>query len=463
MSENLPSRKPVVALVGRTNVGKSTLFNRLTRERRAVVHLLPHVTRDRLFGEVPGKQRPFLLVDTGGIGEPADDPLQKAVETQARFAIEEADLVVLVTDALETITGRDYAVADLLRRSGKPVLLVANKAESPRADAEQFYALRLGEPLAVSAKTGRNANALLVAIRERLPALPPPTEPAPGTVRRAVVGRPNVGKSSLVNALLGQERMLVHEAPGTTRDAVDSCFSYDGREIVIVDTAGIRRKPRVKEALDYYSTLRSYQAIGRCDVALIVLEGPVGITAQDQRIAGHAHEAGKGCIVVVNKWDLVERLSRQSGKAIARQAQRDYERMLHTRLSFIAYAPIIFASAASGAGVPPIPSAALQVAEARSRRVPTAEVNRALMAATQAHQPPTRGSRSLKIRYATQAETKPPRFVLFANDPELMSAAYLRYLEKSLRASLGFARAPIYFVLRQSPSTRRGQERRPER
>jgi len=303
-------RKPVVALVGRTNVGKSTLFNRLTRQRRAVVHSLPHVTRDRLIAEVPDRQQPFLLIDTGGIGERADDPMQQAIEAQARFAVEQADLVLLVTDAQEGLTARDHQVADQLRRSAKPVLLVVNKSESPRADWEQFYDLRLGEPFPISAKAGTNINDLLQAIRDRLPVVEPIAALTPGQVRVAVVGRPNVGKSSLVNALLGEDRMLVHEAPGTTRDAVDSSFTYQGREIVIVDTAGIRRKTRVKEALDYYSTLRAYQAIDRCQVALIVLEGPAGLTAQDQRIAGYAHEAGRGCVLVVNKWDLVQRLSR---------------------------------------------------------------------------------------------------------------------------------------------------------
>ncbi len=462
MSSDLPSRKPVVALVGRTNVGKSTLFNRLTRERRAVVHALPHVTRDRLIAEVADKRQPYLLVDTGGIGEPTEDPLQQAIEAQARFAIEQADLVLLVTDALEGLTTRDHQVAERLRRSGKPVLLVANKAESPRADWEQFYALRLGEPMPISAKFGKNVEALRRTILEYLPQLPPPAPAAPGQVRLAVVGRPNVGKSSLVNALLGEERMLVHEAPGTTRDAVDSSFPYQGREMVIVDTAGIRRKTRVKEALDYYSTLRSYQAIDRCEVALIVVEGPVGITAQDQRVAGYAHQAGRGCVLVVNKWDLVERLSQERGKDIARQARRDYERILRTRLHFIAYAPILFVSAKHRTGTEALPAAALSVLEAWSKRVSTGRLNRALTAATSAHPPPTRANRALKIRYATQAESRPPRFVLFVNDPELMTTAYLRYLEKSLREALALGGAPLYFVLRQSSGERRAPQEEPQ-
>lgn len=433
-------RLPLVALVGRPNVGKSALFNRIARRRLAIVEDTPGVTRDRLYTEVEWSGRRFGLVDTGGYVAHPEDPLVAQVRWQAEQAVAEADVVVFVVDAQTGLVPADREVAEVLRRSGKPVVVAVNKVDTPgdgAAQAAEFSALGLTDPLPVSALHGLRVGELLDRVVQLLPAAVP-AEQEEEPVRVAVVGRPNVGKSSLVNALVGSPRVVVDERPGTTRDAVDTWLRHRDRPFVLVDTAGLRRRARVKEPLEFYSVRRAQQALDRCHVAILVVDASEGVTDQDQRIAREAADRGKAMVVVANKWDLVK------GVLAEERAKQLYHALRH-----VSYAPVLFVSAKTGRNVTRVLDAALRADRAHALRVPTGPLNRAVEAAEAAHPAPadSRG-RALKIYYATQVDVRPPTVALFVNDPELATDAYLRHLEARLRERFDFEGTPVRFVLR---------------
>jgi len=438
----VPERIPIVAIVGRPNVGKSALFNRLIGKRVAIVEPTPGVTRDRLYGVVEWNNREFTLVDTGGIEAGKVDDVTAQTRAQAQVAIDEADLIVFVVDAKAGLMPQDTGVADLLRPNRERVLLVANKVESPNTEAAiyEFSSLGFDVPLAVSSIHGLQSGDLLDAIVERLPDLP---EEQPRvddqTIRLAIVGQPNVGKSSLVNTLLGKERAVVSATPGTTRDSTDSEIDVDGRQFVIIDTAGIRRHERRGPALEQYSTMRALGAIGRCDVAIVVIDVMSGATAQDQRIAGLAIEEGKGLILLINKIDLVE------GKSFDREQANE---TLRREFAFAPYATIMYASALTKRGVHKVWNAAAAVAAERRKRIPTAKLNLVVRDAFRARPPAPFRGHALKIYYVTQSDVAPPTFIFFVNDPRLIHFSYERYLENTVRAAFGFEGTPMRFVFR---------------
>lgn len=435
--------KPIVALVGRPNVGKSTLFNRITGERKAIVEDRPGVTRDRIYADAFWRDREFILVDTGGIEFEVEDEIARQVKKQARLALEEADVVVFLTDGREGLTPLDREVANLLRRTRKPVILAVNKVENfQKADIYDFYQLGLGDPIPISAAHGLNTGDLLDAVVANLP-------PKSGeeydeeVIKIAVAGRPNVGKSSLVNAILGEERVIVSDIPGTTRDAVDTLFTRDGQSYVIIDTAGIRRRSKIEESTERFSVIRALRAIERADVVLLVLDAQEGVTEQDKRIAGYAHEKGRAIVIVVNKWDLVEK----DDKTMLRYTER-----IREELSFMQYAPVVYVSALTGQRVPRILELVKYVAEQHVMRVATSTLNEVIREAVALNPPPAEGGHRLKILYATQTGVRPPTFVIFVNDPELVHFSYARYLENRIRSSFGFEGTPINLIFRQRRS-----------
>lgn len=432
--------KPLVALVGRPNVGKSTLFNRLVEQPLAIVEDVPGTTRDRIYADAEWGGTTFTFVDTGGLVPDSSDDLATLVRGQVEVAIAEAEAIILLVDVKEGVTGSDLEIAGLLRRSGKPVLLAVNKAdnESRRRDAMEFYELGLGEPIPISAHHGTGTGDLLDALLKVgwSEMRPLPTE---GT-SIAIVGRPNVGKSSLLNYLLGQERMIVSETPGTTRDAVDSLIDWNGQQVALIDTAGIRKRGRIIPGIERYSVIRALRAIQRADVALLLLDATEGITEQDAHIAGYVVDEARGLVLVVNKWDLVEKDA---------YSVQYYTDEIRRALRFVAYAPLVFVSAITGQRVREAMDVALEVQESRSTRVPTGELNRRVMDALSRHAPPSKRGKRLKIFYATQVGTAPPRFVFFVNDPDLVHFSYQRYLENQLRESFGFEGSPVRMAFRR--------------
>ena len=434
--------KPIVAIVGRPNVGKSTLFNRIVGARIAIVEGLPGITRDRLYQEAEWSGRSFMVVDTGGIDFKDNDEIVNNVRHQAELAIEEADLVLFVVDARSGLLGSDEEVADILRRSDKPVLLVANKVEDFSVENNpqylEFYSMGLGEPIPISAAEGKNTGDLLDQV---IDLLPPEIidDYDPDVIKIAVIGRPNVGKSSLVNSMLGQERVIVSSIAGTTRDAIDTPFVRDNKHYVLIDTAGIRRKSRIYLSTEKYSVLRSLKAIDRCDVALVVLDAEDGVTDQDKRIAGYAHEKGKASVLIINKWDLIEKDD---------HTMSIFTRKIRDELSFNAYAPVLFISALTKQRVPRVLELVNYVSEQHSLRIATANVNTLIREAVLHNSPPAPKGKRLKIYYATQKSVKPPTYILFVNDPELMHFSYLRYLENQLRSAYGLEGTPVVFKLR---------------
>lgn len=446
--------KPLVAIVGRTNVGKSALFNRLAGQRIAVVEDRPGVTRDRLYATARIGDREVVLVDTGGLVGGEDDVLVNLVAKHAKIALEEADVLVFVVDGREGLTSHDLIVADLVRRSGKPYVLVANKMEKARLDSSAFVELRLGLPLDISAVHNLNIEALREAIVELLP---PPEAEEPleeDRIAVAVVGRPNVGKSSLINRLVGEERVIVSDIPGTTREAIDIPLSVDGQNYLLVDTAGLRRKSRNKEAVEFYSALRSAKAIERADVVFAMLDASEGVTTQDQRIAGMADEAGRATAILANKWDLVLRRGAIPGEnprpggdrapeLSDKLLRRDFEREVRRRLPFLDHAEVVFISATRGEGTDGLLPLAFRLAQDFSRRIATSVLNRAINEAVLKHSPPTRKGRRLRIYYATQVAVEPPTIVCFVNDPELMHWSYKRYLVNFLRREFDLKGVPI--------------------
>jgi GTP-binding protein len=443
--------RAIVALVGRPNVGKSTLFNRLVGEQQAVVHETPGTTRDRLHGTVEWRGREFTLVDTGGLGLDESGDLQQSIIAQADAAIREADVVVFVTDVRAGPLASDVEVADRLRRTQKPLILVANKADSPRdrQRVTDFFELGLGEPLAVSSTQGIGTGDLLDSILEALPALPSPRPvegdgegegetPDSAPIPVAIVGRPNVGKSSLLNSIVGEQRTIVNDVPGTTRDAIDTLAEHEGKSLLLIDTAGIRRRGRVERGIETYSVLRAMRAIERAEVAILVLDAHTDITAQDAHVGGYIHEAAKGCVIAVNKWDLVER---------SPDAGEQHLAVVRRELAFLPYAPVAFISAKSGLNVGRLQDRVLAVDRERERRIPTAQVNEHVREITTSH-PLTERGKALKVLYATQASIRPPTFVLFVNEPALVHFSYRRYLENQLRRRFGFEGTGIRIVLR---------------
>jgi GTPase len=451
--------KPLVAIVGRPNVGKSTFFNRMIGERIAIVEDMPGTTRDRLYGDTDWNGRDFTLIDTGGLelgggipvgqvglsGQPGD--IMKHVTSQVQLAIEEADVIIFMVDAQAGITAADEEVADLLRRSEKPVILTANKADNAkrRMDAVEFYALGVGEPIDISSIQGVGTGDLLDLIVEALPpAEEMEEEEEEGVPRIAIIGRPNVGKSSLLNAIMGEQRSIVSAVPGTTRDTIDTEFEYEGRKIKLIDTAGIRRRGRIGPGVEKYSVLRSTRAIERSDVAILLIDASEGLAAQDTHIAGVVHEQAKGVIVVVNKWDLAQQQRRDEREGNFPSSDDEIDSAEHYRitlaedLKFIPYAPIVFASAKTGYHVKSILEAALHIAEMRYLRVPTARLNEVVQEAIRRHNPTVIRTKPLKIYYATQARVNPPTFVFFVNDPQAVHFSYERYLENRLREAFGF-------------------------
>jgi len=431
---------PIVALVGRPNVGKSTLFNRLIGEHRAVVHDQPGTTRDRLYGTAEWRDREFTVVDTGGIDlESSDGDLLADVRLQAEEAVQEADVIVFVLDASSGLVGADLEVAQYLRRSRKPIIVAANKAENVRRqqDAAEFFSLGLGEPIVLSALHGEGTGDLLDAIVAWFPKARPAEEES-FAVSIAIVGRPNVGKSSLLNALVGKPRTIVRDEAGTTRDAVDTVIQWHGQRIRLIDTAGIRRRGHVVPGVEKFSVLRAVRGIERADVAVLMLDATEGVRAQDTHVAAFVAEAAKGMVVAANKWDLVEK----HGKI-----QQEYTAMLRQDLKFADWAPIVFISATTRQRVDRIVELGLAVKEQRAKRVPTPRLNEVVRQAVENHPLSDRG-RVLKIYYAAQTGTEPPTFTCFSNDPRLVHFSYVRYLENTLRTAFGFDGTPIRIQFR---------------
>ncbi len=432
--------KPLVAIVGRPNVGKSTLINGLAQRRVSIVEDIPGVTRDRIYCDVKWLDKEFTLIDTGGI-EFRDTPDQMAdgIRQQAQLAIEEADVIIFVVDARSGVTHDDETIASMLRRTGKPVVLAVNKVDSDKQAMEiyDFYALGLGDPLGISAVNHLSFGELLDAVTATFPASEERDEEAP--IRAAIIGRPNVGKSTLINSLLGYERSLVADEWGTTRDAVDSLWKYNGREFILVDTAGMRRKGKISDILEKYSVIRSIRAIDNCDVAVLVLDARDMVTEQDKRIAGYVHEAGKGLILLVNKWDAVEK----DNNTMVR-----YTEDIRKALPFAQYAPVLFGSALTKQRIHKLADLLFFVADQHSMRISTSVLNDLLDDAKMVNPPPAHAGRVAKIYYMTEVGIRPPTFVLFANDANLIHFSYVRFIENRLRESFGFEGSPIRIVVR---------------
>ncbi|MCL6477538.1 MAG: ribosome biogenesis GTPase Der [Peptococcaceae bacterium] len=433
--------KPIAAIVGRPNVGKSTLFNRIVGERLAIVEEIPGVTRDRLYQDAEWVGRHFTLVDTGGLDFSEHDQITTNIRKQVELAIKEADVIVFVVDARAGLTAADEEIAGILRKSEKPVILAANKVEQfdGRQDYLEFYGLGLGEPIPVSAAEGLNTGDLLDALVGNFPAAGEVEEDR-DLIKIAVTGRPNVGKSSLVNRILGEERVIVSDIPGTTRDAIDTFFERDGRRYILIDTAGIRRKSRIDMATEKYSVIRALRAVDRSDVVLLVLDAVDGVTDQDKKIAGYGHEQGKAMVIAVNKWDLVKKDDRTADR---------YTRQIREELGFVRYAPVVFVSALTGQRIPRILQAVDIVAENHSLRLSTPGLNNLIRDAVMQNPPPSFKNRSLKIYYVSQTGVKPPKFVFFVNDPELVHFSYTRYLENRIRSAYGFEGTPVSFLFRK--------------
>ena len=434
--------KPVVAIVGRPNVGKSTLFNKLIGSRVSIVDDTPGVTRDRVYGGCEWDGREFSIVDTGGIEMDTGDEILSQIRAQAELAIDAADVIVFVTDLRSGVTASDSEIASMLMKSGKQVLLCVNKCDSvgePPVEFYEFYSLGLGDPIQVSSVHGHGTGDLLDEIVKRLP--PKEEEAGEGEpVRVAVIGKPNVGKSSLVNYICGEKRCIVSDQAGTTRDAVDIAVENEYGKFILVDTAGLRRKSRVGDAVERYSMMRAQMAVERSDVCVIMIDGTIGFTEQDSKVAGLAHEAGKGSIIAVNKWDAVEK----DEKTLS-----SYRKRLEQDFSFMSYAEIVFISAKTGQRIDRLFEAIQSAAKANSTRIATGALNEVLAQATSRVQPPTDKGRRLKIYYMTQVSAKPPTFVFFVNSKQLFHFSYQRYLENMIRDTFGIVGTPIRFVVRE--------------
>jgi GTP-binding protein len=430
--------KPIVAIIGRANVGKSTLLNRLAGKRVAIVADMPGTTRDRIFADISWQGSEFTLVDTGGLEVSPQSKIGREVKAQVEVAIAEADLILFLVDTKDGVVPSDLEITETLRRSSKPLVLVVNKADNPKLESEavEFHELGLGEPLVVSAYHGRHTAELLDRIVSLLPT-PKAVETTPEVMKLAIVGRPNVGKSTLLNAILGEERAIVDETPGTTHDAVNTRLDFGGQNVILIDTAGIRRRGRWGVGVERYSVIRALRAIDEADIALLVLDATELLASQDKHIAGYIQEAGKGVVLVVNKWDLAQ------GKSVA-----EYDRYIRKGLKFMSYASVLYISAKFGQGVDRVMPEAFEVYQERFKRLSTAEVNNVVRPAVAAHNLPRKGTKQLKIFYATQAEVNPPTFVFFVNDAKLIHFSYQRYLENKLRQAFSFGGTPLRLIFK---------------
>ena len=433
--------KPVVAIVGRPNVGKSTLFNAISGETKAIVENTPGVTRDRIYADASWLDKDYLVVDTGGIEPDTSDILLQSMRSQAQLAIDTADVIIFVTDAKSGMTDADVEVANMLRKSHKPVVVAVNKLDNMLdiTAMYEFYSLGLGDPMPISAEQGQGIGDLLDEVVKYFP------EKAEGEeeselLKLAVIGKPNVGKSSLINKLLGEDRVIVSDIAGTTRDSIDAVVTNRGRQYLFIDTAGIRRQSRVNEDIERVSVIRAVASVERCDIAIVMIDAETGVTEQDAKIAGLAHEKGKGLVLAVNKWDAIEK----DDKTIYK-----FSRQLDETLSFIPYAEKVFISAKTGLRIDKLFDSIQQTEESQNKRVPTGVLNDVLYEAMSLNQPPSDKGRRLKIYYMTQIGVKPPTFVIFVNDKKLMHYSYTRYIENQIRENFGFSGTPLQFIIRE--------------
>lgn len=434
--------KPVVAIVGRPNVGKSTLFNALAGEMISIVKDTPGVTRDRIYADVTWLDKEFTMIDTGGIEPDSKDIILSQMREQAQIAIDTADVIIFITDVKQGLVDADSKVADMLRRSGKPVVLVVNKVDNfdkYMADVYEFYNLGIGDPVPISAASRLGLGDMLDIVAENFPEGSAQAEDD-DRPRVAIVGKPNVGKSSIINKLLGENRVIVSDIAGTTRDAIDTEILHNGKEYIFIDTAGLRRKNKIKEELERYSIIRTVTAVERADVVLMVIDATEGVTEQDAKIAGIAHERGKGVIIVVNKWDAIEKNDR---------TMREYESDIRQALSYMPYAEIMYVSAATGQRLNRLYDMIDMVIENQTLRIATGVLNEIMTEAVAMQQPPSDKGKRLKLYYITQVAVKPPTFVIFVNDKELMHFSYTRYLENKIREAFGFRGTSLKFFIRE--------------
>ncbi|MDH7481539.1 MAG: ribosome biogenesis GTPase Der [Armatimonadota bacterium] len=437
---------PMVAVVGRPNVGKSTLFNRLVGKRIAIVEDVPGVTRDRLYAEAEWLGRNFMLIDTGGLILNEKDPLTVQVRTQAEIAISEADVIVFLVDVTEGVTPADMEVADVLRRTRKPVLVAVNKVDNERLEREsiEFFSLGLGDIYPISSLHGRGVAELLDKIIENLPVPTAEKVYSEEVIKIAIIGRPNVGKSSLLNAIIKEERAIVSDIPGTTRDAIDTYFEHGDQRFVLIDTAGIRRAGKIQRSIEYYSVLRAVRALERADVALVVIDASEGVVDGDKRVAGYSHDAGKAAVIVVNKWDL----AKKQGKTI-----NGFTELVRREMPFMNYAPIVFTSAIEGTGITELLGCAAIASQNHALRLPTGELNRLIGDIVDAR-PYSEKGKEFRVYYATMPSVRPPTIVLFTNDPDLLHFSYQRYIENQLRKHYTYEGTPIRIFARKAEHSR---------
>ncbi|MBR6013250.1 MAG: ribosome biogenesis GTPase Der [Selenomonadaceae bacterium] len=434
--------RPIVAIVGRPNVGKSTLFNQIGKRKVSIVDDMPGVTRDRIYMDAVWLEHEFTLIDTGGIELETTDKILTAIRVQANIAIDEADVIIFVVDGRTGLTFADEDIAKILRNSTKPVILAVNKTDNLEQEMNtyEFYNLGLGTPIGISASNALNLGDLLDEVVAHFPENEV-EEKDEDEIRIAVIGRPNVGKSSLVNAMLGEKRVIVSDIPGTTRDAIDTFFFKDETKFTLIDTAGMRRRSKIDIPVEKYSIVRSLRAIDRADVVLMLIDAVEGITEQDKKIAGYAHDSGKGCVIVVNKWDIYPNKHDRSTNRFTDD--------LREKIGFLQYAPVLYASALTGQRIDRVTELVKFVAEQQSMRIQTSALNELIRDAVAVNPPPTKKGKQLKILFVTQADICPPKFIIFVNNPELMHFSYLRFIENRLRESYGFEGTPIKFVVRK--------------
>ncbi|MCR5282833.1 MAG: ribosome biogenesis GTPase Der [Lachnospiraceae bacterium] len=435
-------RRPIVAVVGRPNVGKSTFFNAIAGERISIVKDTPGITRDRIYADVTWLDKSFTIIDTGGIEPDSKDIILSQMREQAQIAIDTADVILFMVDAKQGMVDADDKVADMLRRSQKPVILVVNKVDSyekQQLDVYEFYNLGMGEPFAISAANRQGMGDLLDEVLKQFPE-DADTEEEDDRTRIAIVGKPNVGKSSIINKLIGEDRLIVSDIAGTTRDAVDAVVKHNGREYIFIDTAGLRRKNKIKEELEHFMIVRTVTAVERADIVILVIDATEGVTEQDAKIAGIAHERGKGVIIAVNKWDAVEKDNKTT---------REFEKDIRNTLSFMTYAELCFISAATGQRLGKLYDLIDMVEQSASLRIATGVLNEIMAEATALQQPPSDKGKRLRLFYITQASIKPPTFVIFCNDKELFHFSYQRYIENQIRETFGFRGTPLKLVIRE--------------
>ncbi|MDD6563523.1 MAG: ribosome biogenesis GTPase Der [Clostridiales bacterium] len=434
--------KPLVAVVGRPNVGKSTLFNKISGARISIVEDTPGVTRDRIYSDVSWLDKHFTLIDTGGIEPMSKDEILSKMREQAQLAIEMADVVILMTNIKEGVTANDYEVAQMLLKAKKKIVLAVNKVDNigaPPMEFYEFYNLGLGDPVAISASNGLGLGDLLDEVTHKFPE-DADTEADEDEIKVAIIGRPNAGKSSLINKLMGEERVIVSDIAGTTRDAIDTHYEKDGDRFLFIDTAGIRRKSRVNEAIEKFSVIRSYAAVDRSDVCIIMIDGTEGIAEQDTKIAGYADEQGKACIFVINKWDIVKKNDK---------TMNEFKYKIRETFAFMSYAAIMFTSAKTGRNIPALLEEIKKVNEQHKRRITTGMLNDVINEAVNKQQPPSDKGKRLRIYYGTQASVAPPTFVLFVNDKDLFHFSYKRFIENQIRENFGFEGTPIRLIIRE--------------